>query len=213
MNYEVYKNDVGLRLKQLRLSRHLSQKTLCDIFSKRFNLSTSERSLRRYEDGENLPSTEVLFAYKEVFNVSFDYLLNGSSVSDDDSYTFADSFKRLNRLLFSTVLLHEKVTDQNDPMFGKYIFLAPDDETTAYLDKLLGSLAVSNVQFANDDSNGTITIQDFDKNISEINLPNKQIKADKERLIYISKILNDDFSEYEKRRLSKLTNHRKQYPK
>jgi len=213
MSRETIKDSIGKRLRLLRASHQLSQKELCDILNEQYDLQTGERTLRRYEDGENLPSIEVLFAYKDYFKVSFDYLLEGKHVSNDDSFSFVDAFKRLNRLLFSTVLIQEKIGNPNDRNYGKYVFIAVDDETNAYLDKLNGFLSTKDMEFLNNKTSGKIAIGDFDSIIFNMNLPSDQILVDEDRIKYIVETLGYDYSSFKRENLKKMDFHRKRESK
>ena len=209
MNIEKYKSDFGKRLAFLRKMKNVSQIQLCGDFSKKYGLLTSERSLRRYEDGENLPSIEILFAYRDYFNVSFEFLMNGSEASDDNSFTYKDSFKRLNRLLFSTLFSLNKIVDQNDPLFGKHVLVAVDEETNAYLDKLENALLSKNLCFERGEDDGLITIKTLDKQIEGFSWLNRSVYPNENRLRAISESLNEDFEELKIKKLKRLERKRK----
>lgn len=57
------------RLKELRLSRELSQQTLAD------KIGISKSSINMYERGEREPGLETLEAFADFFNVDMNYLL------------------------------------------------------------------------------------------------------------------------------------------
>lgn len=59
----------GERLKELRVSRGYSRQRLAEL------LDISEASIPRYENGTNVPSTDVVLKIATLFNVSTDYLL------------------------------------------------------------------------------------------------------------------------------------------
>jgi len=60
------------RLRELRVSASLSQLALAKI------VGISERGLRKFESGENLPNLAVLLALADYFDVSIDYLVGRS---------------------------------------------------------------------------------------------------------------------------------------
>ena len=60
------------RLKELRLSKGLSQKQLAN------ELKLSDRNYQRYEYGEREPSASTLIALADYFDVSLDYLVGRS---------------------------------------------------------------------------------------------------------------------------------------
>ena len=66
--------DLGLRIKELRVSRNMSQETL----GKKLNRSKSV--ICAYENNVRIPPLEVLRDIAAVFNVSLDYLAGNSEV-------------------------------------------------------------------------------------------------------------------------------------
>ena len=58
-----------IRLKELRISRDLSQQKLADI------VGISKSSINMYERGEREPGLELLETFADYFNVDMDYLL------------------------------------------------------------------------------------------------------------------------------------------
>ncbi len=63
-------------LKQLRISRHMSQKQ----FAKALFISPS--AVSQYETGHTMPSRENLERIAKFFNVSTDYLLGSSPIAE-----------------------------------------------------------------------------------------------------------------------------------
>lgn len=61
-----------VRLKELRESRHLTQKDL----AQKINLTQS--TIAYYENGKKLPTTDNLLSIAKFFNVSADFLLGNS---------------------------------------------------------------------------------------------------------------------------------------
>lgn len=57
------------RLKELRTTNNVSQKTLADAFR------VVPRTIRKWENGESDPTTKQLIALADYFNVSIDYLV------------------------------------------------------------------------------------------------------------------------------------------
>lgn len=62
------RKKIGQKIKELRTSHKISQKELIKI------LNISHASLSAYENGNKLPSLEVLINITEYFNVSLDWL-------------------------------------------------------------------------------------------------------------------------------------------
>lgn len=62
------------RLKDLRLSEHLTQREMAAI------LQISQPSYIRYENGTSEPSQENLVKIADIFDVTVDYLLGRSDI-------------------------------------------------------------------------------------------------------------------------------------
>ena len=60
------------RLRELRKSSSLTQPALAQI------ARISERAMRKFESGENLPNLAVLLPLADYFDVSLDYLVGRS---------------------------------------------------------------------------------------------------------------------------------------
>ena len=61
-----------MRLRELRLERNMSQQRLA------MELSMTQNTISRYENGEREPGIEELIRIADYFNVSLDYLLERS---------------------------------------------------------------------------------------------------------------------------------------
>lgn len=61
-----------MRLRELRLERNMSQQRLA------MELSMTQNTIRRYENGEREPGIKELIRIADYFNVSLDYLLERS---------------------------------------------------------------------------------------------------------------------------------------
>jgi repressor LexA len=64
---------LNMRLKELRKGRKLTQDRLAEI------LSLTKSAISKFETGNSSPSSETLKKIAALYNVSVDYLLNGSS--------------------------------------------------------------------------------------------------------------------------------------
>ena len=68
-------NDLGQRIKQLRMERDLTMDMLvADVKSMFPNIKMEKSMLSRWESGENAPSWENVKCLSMYFNVSLDYL-------------------------------------------------------------------------------------------------------------------------------------------
>ena len=61
-----------MRLRELRLERNMSQQRLA------MELSMTQNTISRYENGEREPGIQELIRIADYFNVSLDYLLERS---------------------------------------------------------------------------------------------------------------------------------------
>ena len=61
-----------MRLRELRLERNMSQQRLA------MELSMTQNTISRYENGEREPGIKELIRIADYFNVSLDYLLKRS---------------------------------------------------------------------------------------------------------------------------------------
>ena len=98
---EEFKSNVGERLKQLRKNNNYTIYQLLEKLQNEYFIDIDEKSIRRYEKGEFLPKIDNLICLAEIFNTTLDYIIYGKETSDDNSFTYYDNFKRLNRLIYS----------------------------------------------------------------------------------------------------------------
>ena len=70
---------IGKRIKTLRLSHKLSQEKLSE------NLGYTSHYIYQIESGARKPSLQSLNAISKYFNVSLDYLVNGSYTDKQDN--------------------------------------------------------------------------------------------------------------------------------
>ena len=79
------KKYVGLKIKEMRLSKGMNQDDLAHL------LGTTKQSVSRYETGERKADQDVLFKLSEVFNVCIDDFfptVNHDEVVDSDEYIY-----------------------------------------------------------------------------------------------------------------------------
>jgi transcriptional regulator with XRE-family HTH domain len=87
--------DLGLRLREVRLQRGLTQKGL----AKRINKSVS--AISSYESNAQMPPLDVLISIATVLNVSLDYLVDFSITPTYSTAGFTIQQKEVIELLFS----------------------------------------------------------------------------------------------------------------
>jgi transcriptional regulator with XRE-family HTH domain len=96
-----FKTGVGKRLRKLREDQELTINEVVERLSNNYFLDVDEKSIRRYEKGEFLPKIDNLICLAELYDTTLDYIVYGKETSDDNSFTWYDNFKRLNRLLYT----------------------------------------------------------------------------------------------------------------
>ena len=68
--------DFSTRLKELRKSNKLSQSEAGEI------AGITSKQIQRYESGDSAPTLPVLLALADYFNVSLDYLVGRSDITE-----------------------------------------------------------------------------------------------------------------------------------
>ena len=128
---ETFLKQVGKRLQELRKSKKLTQVQLSNLLLEQYNITIDDRSISRYETGRGLPETDNLIYLADLFNTTLDYIIYGKETSDDNSFTWYDTFKRLNRLIYPLAVgLGKSSAD------GKIYLELWDDEWKVYYERL-----------------------------------------------------------------------------
>ena len=81
--------DIGKRIKELRLSRGLTQKQLAEL------IGLQNTMLSFYEVGDRYPSLEILIKLARTFNVTTDYLLGVEKTETIDVSGLSDDNKKV----------------------------------------------------------------------------------------------------------------------
>ena len=165
-----FKIRVGERLKKLRKEKKMTQSAVIEIMSNTYYIDIDEKSLRRYERGEFLPKIDNLICLAEIFNTTLDYIIFGKELSDDNSYTWYDNFKRLNRLIYSLSL--GMVQRSED---GKIFLELWDDEAKLYYERLQAFGMDKNYKFRNKNHDPRFSIKDLDQQFSDFQEFNEQL--------------------------------------
>lgn len=69
--------NIGEKLKELRISREYTMDELLKIMNSNFNLSVSRGMISRWENNKAYPATKYLMAYSDIFDISLDYIVRG----------------------------------------------------------------------------------------------------------------------------------------
>ena len=92
-------DDVGKRIKELRLNKNLSQSELAD------KLIITPQAISKWERGVSLPDVTMLQSLSEIFGVSISYLLSGGDNKDRDFIDVEDKKKKKVIVLAISVLI------------------------------------------------------------------------------------------------------------
>lgn len=93
----------GLKLKQIRTSRGLTQQRLAD------KLGITKSTISAYENSSKYPSLEILYNLAIVLNVSTDYLLGLSNDKDFNIAPLTDEqIELINELIIQYTHLNNK---------------------------------------------------------------------------------------------------------
>lgn len=178
-------NTIAKNLKKLRKERKLSQAQVIDLIGEHM---VSLRSYKDYESGKTTPTIDKMVILANFYGCSLDYLTTGRSTTFDDSFTWTDSFKRLNRLIYPLAVISKKITDENNLCCGKYMMLVIDKETNEYLDSLNSKIGLDNLM----NERGIMTIHSieaFDEVCQKFSFLKGDLDISEERIAkYLSEV-------------------------
>lgn len=103
-------SNFHIRVKELRMSRKLSQQELADY------LKISKSSVNMYERGEREPGLDLLEEIADFFNVDMDYLIGKSNVSQSHLIQTTG-----NQRTIEFIKLFEKLTSEQQDLIIKQI--------------------------------------------------------------------------------------------
>ena len=174
---EKFKRGVGERLKSLRKRKNLTINDLISILSKDYYTDIDEKSIRRYERGDFLPKIDNLVVLAEIYDTSLDYIVYGKETSDDNSYTWYDNFKRLNRLIYSLCVDFKK-----DDITGRYYLELWEEEAKLYWEKLNSYGVTNNYFFEKRQIDPSFSVKELDALVEEFAKYKEQNEPTKERM-------------------------------
>ena len=173
---EDFKKSVGVRLKELRNKNKLTISDLVEKLQNEYYTDIDEKSIRRYEKGEFLPKIDNLICLAEIFKTSLDYIIYGKETSDDNSFTYYDNFKRLNRLIYSLA-----VNFVRNNSTGKCYLELWDDESKLYWERLNTYGSNDNYKFEKRNEPPKISLKELDLLIEDFAEYKEQLLPTKER--------------------------------
>ena len=196
---EEFKKNVGKRLQELRKHQNLTINEVVEKLSNDHYSDIDARSIRRYEKGEFLPKIDNLICLAELYNTTLDFIMYGKETSDDNSFTWYDVFKRLNRLIFSLAIGFGKSSED-----GKIYLELWDDEARVYYDRLQAYGTSMNYSFENKGVDLQLTLRDLDNLFVDFQNDKKQLLPTKERMFKYLKSQGQDPEEFVKHRISEI---------
>ncbi|MBE5743335.1 MAG: helix-turn-helix transcriptional regulator [Clostridiales bacterium] len=173
---EQFKQNVGKRLKELRKKSKLTIGDLLEILQNEHYVDIDEKSIRRYEKGEFLPKIDNLICLAEIFNTSLDYIIYGRETSDDNSFTYYDNFKRLNRLIYSL-----SVNFVKNESTGKCYLELWDEESKIYWERLNNFGINDNYKFEKRNAMPKFSLRELDLLIEDFAEYKEQLLPTKKR--------------------------------
>ena len=200
---EDFMKAVGKRIKELRENQNLTQVKLSNELLYRYNINIGDRSISRYETGQGLPETDNLIYLADFFNTTTDYILYGKELSDDNSFTWYDTFKRLNRLVYPLAVGLGKGSAD-----GRIYLELWDDEMKVYYDKLQSDAATKNYMFNHYNKDFAITVKDLDNLFLDFQKNKKQLKPNEDRFNRYFKSHGIDPEQYKKQRIADVSEKR-----
>ena len=108
------KKSIGERLKGLRKRQGLTQENAVEKLYTEYEIELDVRTISRYESGITTPPIDKLISFAKLYNTTVNYIAYGHSTSGDDSFTWYDNFKRLNRLLYTTPIVLSRSKENRD---------------------------------------------------------------------------------------------------
>ena len=153
-----FKKNVGKRLQELREQKGLTIKDVVELLSRDYYCGIDEKSIRRYEKGDFLPKIDNLICLAELYDTTLDYIVYGKETSDDNSFTWYDNFKRLNRLLYTMQVKMLRDREKVSDVYLKFL----DDEAKEWFGIIERYIENRKNMFTNKGLEKEITVKDLD---------------------------------------------------
>lgn len=198
-----FKKQVGARLHELRESKGFTINALVEKLSNEYYSDIDEKTIRRYEKGDFLPKIDNLLCIAELYDTTLDYIVYGKETSDDNSFTWYDTFKRLNRLIYPLIVGFGKRSED-----GKIYLELWDDEVKVYYDKLQSFASSRNYTYVNKDADPNFGVKDLDALFTDFKNYNEEISPTLERYNKYLKSQGLDPTEFLKRRVDEIRSKR-----
>ena len=172
-----FKKNVGKRLKGLREQKGLTIKDVVELLSRDYDCGIDEKTIRRYEKGGFLPKSDNLICLAELYDTTLDYIVYGKETSDDNSFTWYDNFKRLNRLMYTMQI---KLLRDKDRPTDVYLQLL-DTEAKEWFGRMERFIENRRLMFNNKGLEKSIDIKELDELIEDFQTDRIQLCPIEER--------------------------------
>ena len=194
---ETFTKDLGERLKELREKLGLTQEGLAE------KVKVDVLTVSRWERGETLPKVDNIVYLSDFFGVTTDYILYGKETSDDNSFTWYDNFKRLNRLIYS---MSAHITEDNNIVRIEFW----EDEAKVYYEKVKSFSLEKNYKFENRDEKADFSIDDLDNLFCDYKKYTEQlVPVAPKRVFDCLKKYGENPEEFTKKQIKKIRRKRK----
>lgn len=174
---DVNLKEVGKRLRELREKNGYTRNQVIEKLGDEYSLSISEKTIVRYEKGQTAPKIDNLIVIAELYNATLDYIVYGKDTSDDNSFTWYDNFKRLNRLMYTMKI---KLLRDKDRSADVYLQLL-DDEAKEWFGRMERFIENRRLMFNNKGLEKSIDIKDLDELIEDFQTDLSQLCPIEER--------------------------------
>ena len=80
---EVHKElnkDIGNRIQKLRLNKNFTQVDVIEKLNQKLEYDFGDKSLSKYENGDNTLPYDVLIALADIYNVDINYIVTGKKL-------------------------------------------------------------------------------------------------------------------------------------
>lgn len=116
---------IGQKIAQLRIQHNMNQEALADA------LYVTRQAVSKWEMGKSIPSIELLISLTQLFNISIDYLLDHSDISEDDYQSMLMIYPR-------SSVIHKFVNSVNpEKEIDKIFYLLSQNERKQVIDQVL----------------------------------------------------------------------------
>lgn len=198
-----FKINVGNRLRELRENKGMTVIEVAKTLAEDYYCNIDEKSIRRYEKGDFLPKIDNLICLAELYDSTLDYIVYGRATSDDNSFTWYDTFKRLNRLIYPLTLGFGRGSED-----GKIYLELWDDEAKVYYDRIQSFGVDKNYMYVHKGIDPNYKVKEMDALFEDFKNYKEQLTPNKERQFKYLKSQGEDPEKYIRSRIEEIKSKR-----